>query len=342
MIDTILTPLDGSRLAEHGLATACKLARETGATLLLLTATPFSLLADSAAREKERIALRKRQRYLQRRRQSLESQGFTVRTRVMPGDPVSAILFTAEEERTGLISLTSHGHTGLRHVLLGSVAEAVARESLSPLLLTPAGARSIPPEGTSSQRMLVALDGTPFAETALEFLLANRLGRTGELLLLRAVTNEPIWPLPRGLAGNEAVTIYREAQEETERRRQDADEYLRALGAARLNGRHWKPLVALDNPAGAILEAARTGKADLIVLVTHARHGLDRLLHGSVAHEVLKHAETPVLLLHGPAELEKTSRAGHTTTRSTLDEEIGEPITASHLLHEAYAGERSP
>ncbi|HVA90889.1 MAG TPA: universal stress protein [Chloroflexota bacterium] len=338
MIDTILTPLDGSRLAEHGLDTACKLARETGATLLLLTATPFSILADSDEREKERIALRKRQRYLQRRRQSLESEGFTVRVRVMPGDPVTAILFTAEEERTGLISLTSHGHTGLRHVLLGSVAEAVARESTTPLLLTHAGVRSNPREDTSYQRILVALDGTPFAETALGFLKAHRLGQAGELLLLRAVTSEPIWALPLGLAGNEAVTIYREAQAETERRRQDADEYLRALGAARLDGRRWKPMVALDNPAGAILAAARTGKADLIVLVTHARHGLDRLLHGSVAHEVLKHAETPILLLHGPAELEKTSRVGHAMTRSTLDEDDGEPIAADQVLHQAHAG----
>jgi nucleotide-binding universal stress UspA family protein len=79
MIDTILAPLDGSQLAEHGLDTACKLARETGATLLLLTATPFSVLADSDGRKKERIALQKRQQYLQRRRQLLESQGFTVR-----------------------------------------------------------------------------------------------------------------------------------------------------------------------------------------------------------------------------------------------------------------------
>src|SRR6185437_8723880 len=248
-----------------------------------------------------------------RRRQSLESQGFTVRARMMPGDPVSAILFTAEEERTGLISLTSHGHTGLRHVLLGSVAEAVARESTTPLLLTPAGARSNPPEGPTYQRILVALDGTPFAETALEFLLANRLGRTGELLLLRAVTSEPIWPLPLGFAGNEAVAFYRQARERTEQRRQEADEYLRALAVARLGGGSWKPLVALDNPAAAIIEAARGEQADLIVLVTHARHGLDRLLHGSVAHEVLKHAETPILLLHGPAELEKTSRVGHAT-----------------------------
>jgi nucleotide-binding universal stress UspA family protein len=259
----------------------------------------------------------------------------------MPGDAVPAILFTAEAERIGLISLASHGHTGLRHALLWSVAEAVARESTTPLLLTPAGAPSNPPEGPSYRRILVALDGTPFAETALQFLLANRLGQTGELLLLRVPPSEPIWPLPLGLAGNEAVTLYREARAETERRQQEADEYLRALGAARLGGRSWEPMVALDDPAVAIVEAARTGKADLIVLVTPARHGLDRLLHGSVAHEVLKRTETPVLLLHGPAEIGKMPRAGHGSTRPTLDEEVGEPIAVGQVRHEAHAGSRS-
>ncbi|HXT35742.1 MAG TPA: universal stress protein [Chloroflexota bacterium] len=333
MIDTILIPLDGSPLAEQGLHTARGLARETGAALLLLTARPFSMLSGADEREKERIALRKTQQYLQRTRQALESQGFTVRVQMMPGNAVSAILFTAEAEadRIGLISMATHGHTGLRHALLGSVAAAVVRESTTPLLLTRAAGRSNPPEVTPYQRILVALDGTPFAETALRFLAAHRLGRAGELMLLRVVTREPIWPLPMGYAGNEAVMFYQQAREVTERDQQEADEYLRSLGAAQLPGWTWKPVVALDDPAAAILEAARTGQADLIVLATHARQGLDRLLHGSVAHEVLKRAEIPVLLLHGPVGAGEAPETDLAAARSTPSESVGEPIAAGQV-----------
>ncbi|MGH2410848.1 MAG: universal stress protein, partial [Chloroflexota bacterium] len=276
---------------------------------------------------------RKTRRYLQRTRQSLESQGFTVRVQVMPGNPVSAIVFTAEAEQVGLISLATHGHTGLRHALLGSVAEAVVRESTTPLVLTHGADRANPPEVTSYERILVALDGTPFAEMSLRFLAAHRLGQDGELLLLRVVTREPIWPLPMDLAGNEAVTIYRQAQEETEQHQQEADEYLRAVGTAQLPGWNWKPQVALDDPAAAILEAARTSRADLIVLATHARHGLDRLLHGSVAHEVLKRAEMPVLLLHGPVSVGEPPERDRAASRFTPDEVVGEPIAAGQIVH---------
>jgi nucleotide-binding universal stress UspA family protein len=337
MIETILAPLDGSSLAEQGLSTACTLARETGATLLLLTATPFSLLSSSDDREQERIALRNRQRYLQKTRRSLESQGLIVRTLVLPGDAVSAILFAAEAERVGLICLATHGHSGLRHALLGSVAEAVARESTTPLLLTHPADQASPAADLPYQRILVALDGTPFAETALDFLKAQGLGKASELLLLRAVTSELAWPLQLGLTGNEAGVVYQEAQEQAERSRQEADAYLRALGAERLAGRTWTPMVALDRPAAAILEAARTSPADLIVLVTHARHGLDRLRHGSVAHDVLKHAKTPVLLLHGPAEMSKTSHADHAVPRSNPADEEGEPIVAGQIVHDTHS-----
>jgi nucleotide-binding universal stress UspA family protein len=42
-------------------------------------------------------------------------------------------------------------------------------------------------------------------------------------------------------------------------------------------------------------------RADVVVMVTHARHGLDAVLHGSVARQVLHHARIPLLVLHASA-----------------------------------------
>ena len=56
----------------------------------------------------------------------------------------------------------------------------------------------------------------------------------------------------------------------------------------------------LGEPASAILRAAESGGADLIVMGTHGRRGLPRLLLGSVAQKVIARAHCPVLTLHVP------------------------------------------
>jgi nucleotide-binding universal stress UspA family protein len=57
------------------------------------------------------------------------------------GDPATEILRAAPVQRAGLIAMPTHGRTGLRRVLLGSVAEAVVRRSPLPVLLVRRAAR---------------------------------------------------------------------------------------------------------------------------------------------------------------------------------------------------------
>jgi nucleotide-binding universal stress UspA family protein len=52
-------------------------------------------------------------------------------------------------------------------------------------------------------------------------------------------------------------------------------------------------------PAEQMLEVANADMIDFIVMATHGRRGVDRLLHGSVAAHVLHHTHVPLLLLHG-------------------------------------------
>ncbi len=71
------------------------------------------------------------------------------------------------------------------------------------------------------------------------------------------------------------------------------------LVAARPNVAFETPLIVRMDPRDAILEVAQTKKADLIVIGTHGRRGLSRLVLGSVAEEVLRRAPCPVLTLRG-------------------------------------------
>jgi nucleotide-binding universal stress UspA family protein len=142
------------------------------------------------------------------------------------------------------------------------------------------------------KRVLVALDGSPSSEAVLRFLLdiAGPLDMT--VALLRVM--EPVQPAVIEASRNVIV-------EDIEGRRRDAEEYLAPIAAAlRAQGIDVSWQVRRGQPAEEILAAAREGNIDLIAMATHGRTGLGRLLFGSVAEMVLRHAPVPVFMIRQP------------------------------------------
>jgi nucleotide-binding universal stress UspA family protein len=134
-------------------------------------------------------------------------------------------------------------------------------------------------------KMLVPLDGSKLAEQALTKALDIAEGGKPTLLLLRAA-EATTWP--GADRTDEQVRVVREAEE-----------YLDGVKAAlaRRGIRKVETSVWYGPPASAIVEAAGVAKADLIVMTTHGRSGLGRLILGSVAEAVLRGTSTPILLL---------------------------------------------
>ena len=134
-------------------------------------------------------------------------------------------------------------------------------------------------------RILIPLDGSALAESALGKATELAGDGTATLMLLRAAE-------ARSLPGVDPT----EAQVEVVR---EAEEYLMGV-AARLATEGIKRVetsVWYGPSASAIIDAARLRKADLIVMSTHGRSGLGRLILGSVAESVLRGTTTPILLL---------------------------------------------
>ena len=132
-------------------------------------------------------------------------------------------------------------------------------------------------------KILVPLDGSLLAEAALW--KAAGIANGGTLSLLRAAE-------ARSLVGTDLV----EAQVAAV---QEAEEYLASV-ARRLADRGLKKVethVWYGPPAAAIVEAAETQKADVIVMSTHGRSGLGRLILGSVAESVLRGTRKPILVV---------------------------------------------
>jgi len=144
MYQTILVPLDGSDRAEAILPHVVDLAKQAGATVILLqvvepfydAVTPDGSLPVLDARLITEREISGAQDYLSAVRARLEKLGVKAEMRVqVSGAVVSTILDVAKEERADLIAMASHGRSGLARVFYGSVAVGVLHSVDRPLLL---------------------------------------------------------------------------------------------------------------------------------------------------------------------------------------------------------------
>ena len=150
------------------------------------------------------------------------------------------------------------------------------------------------------QQILLPLDGSPLAELAIPYAstLARRSGAS--LVLVQAVQTHTAPGFDQTDAELEVMGR--------------AQTYLQSI-AARLEAEHVRTAahVYYDDAAHAILDAAERQAADLIVMSTHGRTGIGRMLYGSVADLVLRHATAPVFLVPASAG-DAAQLAEHPTT----------------------------
>ena len=139
------------------------------------------------------------------------------------------------------------------------------------------------------RRALVPLDGSPLAEAIIPFLteIAGPLGMS--IVLLRVLERTP----PVVVEGVRQALI-----DVGEARTRHAEAYLSSIATTvRPRGIDVSYQVRSGRPDVEIVEAARDTSADLIAMSTHGRSGLGRLLFGSVAEQVLRHADVPVFMM---------------------------------------------
>ena len=153
MIDTVIVALDGSELAEQALPLAKQLAEHMEAELFLLQVIRLDAPADT--RDEARVYLEETARTL----------GIPAQVMVRIGQPAEEIIASAVDVPESIIVMTTHGRGGLGRLLYGSVAERVVLDSRIPVLLIRAGL--VPSATEPLKSILVSLDGSAYAETAL-------------------------------------------------------------------------------------------------------------------------------------------------------------------------------
>lgn len=293
MFTTILVPLDGSDLAERALPQALTLADASGARLLLLRAAHGFNYPGGDPERIRLAALAEAEAYLEELAARLGAPGRTIDTAARYGDAATAIAEEVPARQVSLISMSTHGRSGLGRWLFGSVADAVLRQATVPVLLIPATSARLWARG-GARRILVPLDGSQLAEAALEPAVALARDFAADLTLLQVISTfyEPF-------AGEAAPYIPVDSEAELA----EARSYLEGLAAPlRVAGIATTTRAEVGLPAAAIAAAAAEEDAMLIALATHGRGGLSRLVLGSVATGTIQRADVPLLLVR-PGDL---------------------------------------
>jgi len=140
-------------------------------------------------------------------------------------------------------------------------------------------------------KMLLAIDDSRYSQAAMQAVIAHHKPQGLEVRVLHALEPPTVLMTPE----------FAEYIPSTESAEQAKALVGKAAGALRAAGVNVTTAVAQGDPKSMILDEAKSWGADLIVLGTHGRKGLDRFMLGSVSEAVLRHARCSVEVVRLPA-----------------------------------------
>jgi nucleotide-binding universal stress UspA family protein len=135
MYKSILVPLDGSKLAEAILPEIVKVASSMKARIILLRVCRAHVFPGKDPTKAEVEVIREAEKYLNEIAKQLTNKDLDAEIHVRYGDVADEILNHSKRNEIDLISMSTHGRSGLGRWLLGSVAEKIVRHSEKPVLL---------------------------------------------------------------------------------------------------------------------------------------------------------------------------------------------------------------
>jgi nucleotide-binding universal stress UspA family protein len=287
MYDRILVPTDGSEAADAARDGAIAVAAATDATLHVLyvadTNQPSLARIEGEVRD---VLEGEGADVVEAAADRARRQGVEVVDDVIQGGPSRTILDYVDDRGIDLVVMGTRGQRDLERIVLGSVTGRVLRRSPVPVLAVPpeADALVFPPE-----RVLVGTDGSDAADRAVRE--AGRIaGVSGGRVTVGTVVET-------GLLGFDvrSESAAAERREHTEQLVSEAADLATDAGAGSV-----ETAVRDGDTVDELNALADEADADLLVLGTHGRGGIDRRLLGSVTEGVVRAARRPVLSVGGP------------------------------------------
>lgn len=268
----IVVPLDGSRIAENAVPFAALLAKAYGEPVRFVHVLEGVRVASAEDRERAASTFA---RYAQELAARWGIEHSTAD--ILDGQPAASILAFGAEARCFVIA--SHGRGGFRATVVGSVADKVVRGTTKPVFFIPGVGK---PSEASLTTIVVALDGSPEAERALEP-ARDLAARTGaNVALVRG------WQLPP--PGGFEYSYYTEDLIGTFQ--SSAEQYI-----ALVTGEGETGHTSQGSPAVVVEEAAARLDASLVVVTSSGKGLAKRLALGSVTDRLMHSLHRPLLII---------------------------------------------
>jgi nucleotide-binding universal stress UspA family protein len=202
------------------------------------------------------------------------------------------ILKCARTEQCDLIVIGTHGHGAVARALMGSVAQKVTRESEIPVMVVREGVSQRHP---AYEKILVPTD---FSDTSMKALdIAVRFANLSEadLHVIHVVDWPTITLLTTGYPGYPTLQVSQPHPEEWK-----VDKTLHEMLKRKELVGDIRTKTVIGDPVDEILLYASKEKIDFIVMGTHGRRGLERVLLGSTTSAVIAKSEIPVMTISYP------------------------------------------
>jgi nucleotide-binding universal stress UspA family protein len=264
----LLVAIDDSTPSHYAIDTALRLGRADGAALIFaVVLDPCLLSEDCSFASILELAKETAAKILGDACERAAQAGVTAVSQVFYDDPARGIIALAASDSVGMIVMGTHSRNGISRALSRSIAEAVLRQTTTPLCVVRKR-----PIGERHKHVLVAVANDDLSSYTVQY-ATQAAASLGSQITFCTVEN----------------TRTGEVEQYLESARQHALEA----------GVHadWIVVPRSKDLSASILQQADVGGCDAIVMASHARDGLSRLIEGSVAETVIRYSDLPVVVL---------------------------------------------
>jgi nucleotide-binding universal stress UspA family protein len=284
--EKILLSTDGSEFSEGAIREAIRLSKTCSTRLFAISVTETNPEYETIAPQLVEKAEKETRQHLESVKASALKEGVDCEIIARHGDePYRYIVEEAEKNKVGMIILGRRGRTGLKRLMMGSETAKVIGHAPCNVLVVPRAAQ------VTFSKILVATDGSQYSDSAVSEAMSIAKQCNASLTVISVVPSETESPFD---------IVHSEMQKGliADKELHQAEAIVKnAKTLAEKNGITAKAFIYTGRPYDAITETAKEEHANLIIMGSHGRTGISRLLMGSVTERVIGLAECAVLVV---------------------------------------------
>jgi hypothetical protein len=284
----LLLATDGSQHSEGAIREAIRLAKKCSSSLTVVsvieTNPEFETIAPQVLEKMEKEA----RVHMEAVKARANKEGVDCSTAIHEGeDSYQYIVDEAVKQKSSMIVMGRRGKKGLKRLVMGSTTSWTIGHAPCSVLVVPRAAQ------VELKSIVVATDGSEYSTAAVSEAIGLAKRNSSKLTVIAVVPAELATPMEIDVALSQRDLIVGNEMQVAEQNAQAVK------AAAQKEGVSVQAFVMSGKPADVIIEIAKEKSADLIVVGSHGRTGLDRLLMGSVAERVIVLSDSAVLVAKG-------------------------------------------